>query len=313
INGGALPGAVVTALTSASEPPQIQITGPNGGFRFEKPPASLRAFRVEHNDYLSQEYPYDPRAATPQFELTTRRPNIPMSLTDSVTGDAIQSIEVTLVGPSTPGKTPPSQQLTLSSPTGQYALTAAFAIVNVIFRGEGYFESNVLTPNNNPSESQSVSLTPARVVTQNAREAKARSGANNKPSHGIYWYDYETQSLLAYSQANWLEFEIDFGSELAAFDFELGARNFRIIDHKYHFQVQVDFLSMEPGRLSILAHQTETQTARLRLPPSTGVQRVRITWLNDRYIPGQLDANIVVDWVKFHQRPLTPEEQSAGQ
>lgn len=312
-NGGALPGAVVTALTTGAEAQQIQITGPNGDFRFEKPPSSLRAFRVEHSDYLTEEYPYDPRAASPQLELTTRRPNIPITLTDSVNSDPVGTVNVTLVGVGAPGKTAPSQELTLSSPTGQYNLTASFAIARVLFRSEGYFQGELATPNNNPEGALEVTLTPARVVTQTAREAKERSGANNRPSHGIYWWEHETQSLLAYSQNNWLEFEIDFGAELAAFDFELGARNFRIIDHKYHFQVQVDFEGMDSKRLSILAHQTETKSARVSLPPKKGVQRVRITWLNDRYIPGQLDANIIVDWVKFHQRPLTPEESSSGQ
>jgi hypothetical protein len=312
IHGGTLPGAVVTALTSSTEPTQMSITGINGDFRFAKPPATLQGYRVEHSDYLSKDFIHDPQTPRPQLVLDTRRPDIPISVSDSVTDEALRNLIVTLTGITVKGRVTPSQILTLSSVAGDYRLTAAFTISQIKLAREGYFDTTISTPDNQAEAALGIRMVPARVIHQTAREARARSGANNKPSHGNYWWDHFDSSLLAWSQNTWLEFEVDFGAELAAFDFELGVRNHRIIDHKYHFEVQVDLEGMESQRLSILASQTDTQSGRLSLPARKGLQTVRVTWRNDRYIPGQLDANIVVDWIKFHQRPLTAAEQSAG-
>jgi hypothetical protein len=309
-NGGALPGAVVTAIGSTTEPTQSEISGPNGDFSFAKPSGSLSAFKVEHKDYLTQDFLHDPVNLNPEFLLEKPRPDIPILLLDEMTDSPIESVRVLIIGPQIKGQVTKTQQLNLSSATGDYRLSAAFPIDTIRFEGAGYFLKELQSPDNKPASAITVKMNAGRFIHLTARESKARSGASNEPSRGTYWWDHFDSSLLAWSQNNWLEFELDYGVELSAFDLEIGVRNHRIIDHKYHFEIRVSMEDMTAKDISILASQETTQSGRVALPPRKGTQIIRVTWRNDRYIPGQLDANIVIDWVKFHERELTAEERA---
>lgn len=311
--GGALGGATVTALGAGDAAIGIAATDPSGAFRFPRAPAGLQRFRVEHPEFLTREFAHDPLAGDPTFVLTDPRPDIPLMVLDP-SGRPVTAARLTARG--APMTTPEggtishailTQTEDRTSPTGEYRVTAPFAIQGLTIAAEGWFPKTLDGVENRPSAALVVRLEAARVVHQTARQAVDRSGVGNAPSHGIYWWEHEDSSLLAWSQENWLEFECDFGAEATPYDFELGVRNHRIVDNLYRFAVRVELLGTDPGMdpqtLSIPASETETRTGRLSLPARSGLQRVRITWLNDRWIPGQLDANIIVDWVKFHQRP----------
>jgi hypothetical protein len=300
-NGGALSGAIVTALTQRSEPSQTSLSGANGSFRFSKPPTTLRAFQVSHQEYLTQEFAAGSSASHPVLVLQTRRPNIPLFLTDSLSGEALSDVKVTLRAVKVKGKATQQQALQLKSPSGSYQLTAAFPIGEILFEREGYFQKLLVAPDNYPPQALAVPMVEARTLLLTARQAI------NKSSR---WSELDKSSYVTYWSQKWLDFEIDYGVEAAAFDFEIGVRNHGIIDHKYKFDVRIDLKGAKSQRVHIIASQTNTQTVRVKLPARADVQRVRITWLNDRYIPKQLDANIIVDWVKFHQRPLTAAEKA---
>ncbi|MDF1660882.1 MAG: carboxypeptidase-like regulatory domain-containing protein [Planctomycetota bacterium] len=300
-NGGALSGAVITALTNGNEPNQTAITGANGDFRFAKAPLSLRGFQVSHNDYLTQEFSYAKSGQSPVLVLQNRRPKIPLLLTNSLSGEPIQNVKVTLKSTATPGQTVQQSVVDLQAPTGLYQLTAAFPIGQIIFEREGYFAKILNQPENYPSTAIETTMIEARIIHLTAREAVNKSDR---------WSEIHESSLVTNWAQKWLEFEIDYGDEATAFDFEIGVRNNGLIDHKYKFDIRVDIPGEASQRVKILASQTDTLTARIVLSPKVGVQKIRMTWLNDRWIPKQLDANILVDWVKFHQRPLTAAEQA---
>ena len=304
-NGSGVAGAVLTTTTLIPEPARTVVTDSAGFFRLEAPPPSLTALVVSHPTYLTQAYALNATSIAPTLRLDSLRPDIPLVLRDSVTSEPIRSASFTLfaAAPAEGNSPPQSTSLTLGSDTGDYRLGASFAVARVELSAEGYFPSSLEQPHNNPQAPLEVRMTPARVVTLSAREATARNDR---------WSDHDASSLVTYWGNRWLEFEIDHGADLAAFDFELGARNHGIIDHSYRFRVRVQLDGADLGELSILASQTQTVSERLALPPGDRIHTVRITWLNDRYIPQQLDANIIADWVKFHQRPLTPEEQGTA-
>lgn len=300
-NGGALQGAVVTALTNGSAPSQTAITGPNGDFRFAKAPLTIRAFQVSHNDYLTQEFSAAKSGQSPVLILQNRRPNIPMLLTNSVSGDPIPNVKATLRSNAAPGQPFEQTVLNLQNPTGQYQLTAAFPIGQIIFEREGYFRKVVNNPENYPTATLETKMVEARIIHLTARDNVSKSDR---------WTEIGESSLVTYWSQKWLEFEVDYGDEATAFDMEIGVRNHGLIDHKYKFDIRVDIPGEASQRIKILASQSDTLTARLVCAPKTGVKKFRMTWLNDRWIPKQLDANILVDWVKFHQRPLTPAEEA---
>jgi hypothetical protein len=303
LGGAGIAGAVVTTSTLIPQPAQTVLTDAAGFFRILKAPASLTSLTVSHPDFLTQAYAVNASALAPTLVLETPRPDIPLVLRDSVTSEPIRSARFTLFGPTSAGSTPEQLIIELQSETGDYRLGASFAVARLELSAEGYFSDTIDQPDNRPQTPIEARLVPARVVPFTARDCVARSG---------HWRDLDDHSLFAYSGMGWLEWDIDHGAQLAAFEFEIGVHNHGIIDHSYRFRIRVDLDGVEVGELSILASQSKTISERISLPPGDGVHQLRITWLNDRYIPHQLDANIAVDWVKFHQRPLTPTEQSVG-
>lgn len=300
-NGGALPGAVIIALTNGNEPNQTAITGANGDFRFAKAPLTLRGFQVSHNDFLTQEFSYAKSGQSPVLVLQNRRPNIPLLLTNSLSGEPIPNIKATLSSTAVAGQSIQQSVVNLASETGQYQLTAAFPIGQILLEREGYFPKLLTQPDNYPTATIESTMIEARSIQFTAREAVGKSKR---------WSDIHSSSLVTNWAQEWLEFEVDYGEEATAFDFEIGVRNNGLIDHKYKFDIRIDIAGEASKRIKVLASQTDTLTARVTLAPKVGIQKLRITWLNDRWIPNQLDANILVDWVKFHQRPLTAAEQA---
>lgn len=302
-SGRGLQGAVVEARTGPSAPGITAATDADGSFRFDNPPSPLTTFRVSHPEYITKDFAHSPDQVRPSLILDERRPSIAINLRDSVTNNPVPAVRAVLFGVTPdPKAAPPVLTLDLASATGDYTLTAPWTVGSIVFQREGYFEKSLATPDNNPESAIEVRMVEARLITLTARDAVARSDR---------WYDHEASSLRTYWQNEWLEFEADWGSEAAAFDLELGLRNYGLVDHAYAFKVRIELDGNEVDVLTVAASQSHTVTARLPLPPGQGLRRIRVTWLNDRYIPDQLDANIIVDHVKFHQRPV-PENTQQG-
>jgi hypothetical protein len=300
-NGGALPGAVVTAISSASEPDQTSITRTNGDFRFPNPPLKIHTIRVSHNEFITQDFAANSNDSSPILILEFKRPDIQILLTNSISSEPIPNIKITLKGQTIKGQPTPQQTLQSQNPNGNYRLTAAFPIHQISFEREGFFKLDLDKPDNFPTQPIAVPMLEARTLTFTARQA---IGKNDR------WTEHEESSYVTNWSGRFLEFEIEYGEELSAFDLEMGVRNHGIIDNKYKFDVRVDIPDDPAKHVYILASKTDTQVGRTPLPPHSGTRKIRLTWMNDRWIKNQLDANIIIDWVKFHQRPLTALEKT---
>jgi hypothetical protein len=57
------------------------------------------------------------------------------------------------------------------------------------------------------------------------------------------------------------------------------------------------------GTLHVASDPEIAQIGRLNLGKLSGAHTIRLMWLNDRYIPGQLDANIRYESIRILEVP----------
>jgi hypothetical protein len=69
------------------------------------------------------------------------------------------------------------------------------------------------------------------------------------------------------------------------------------------FDVDVWVDGSKVGRMQIGSNPTVQQLGRIALGNLTGQHTIRLMWMNDRYIPGQLDANIRYESIRFMEVP----------
>jgi len=113
--------------------------------------------------------------------------------------------------------------------------------------------------------------------------------------------------LWSLDDDHWVEYSFDFGATAANFELLLGVTNHTYgtlpLDNEYLFEVDVWLDGVKLGRLSIASDPDVQQLGRLALGSLSGQHTIRFMWMNDRYIPGQLDANIRYESIRLMEAP----------
>lgn len=308
VQGAGVANATVIAAGDSENP--TELTDSLGYFRFEKPPKKTHTLAAAHDDYISViQKDVTPGMSAVRIVLKDRKPVLAFTLRDQVTQQLVTSVNIKLYAPSNKNKAQPPTIKELTSSNGAYYVKSDTLLASITLEKVGYFPLTVKDPVKVQSEQQgawTIYLNPGRKLEVRPRDytgcqdaARYYSDTQNTQDPGIwtYWSNI------------WIEYAIDFGAppeqgvEGGYFDVVLGCRNEGIVDNNYQFQVKVFVDDVEKGTLTITANTLTEQFGRMKLGQLSGVHRVRLVWLNDSWIPDQLDANIRYQSLKFLEQP----------
>jgi hypothetical protein len=306
--GAGVPNTTVIAAGDTENP--TELTDILGFFRFEKPPKRTTLLAAAHEDFISVvQKDVTPGMSSVRIVFKDRKPVLTFHLRDQLTQIDITSVNIKLYQPATKGKAPAPIVKELTSQNGSFYVKSDTLLGSITLEKVGYFPLTVQDPvkvqGQQPGE-WNIYLNPGRKLEVRPRDHTACQDAS------LYYSDTQNTNdpgIWTYWSNLWIEYTIDFGAEPEQgveggyFDVVLGCRNEGIVDNNYQFQVKVFVDDVEKGTLNVLANTLTEQFARMSLGQLSGIHRVRLVWLNDSWIPDQLDANIRYQSLKFLEQP----------
>ncbi len=311
VDGAPVGGAILSTI--GGEVLQTAVTDAGGWFSFDEPPEKTSDLKVVHADWVETVVTdVKPGDTGIQAKLVMRRPRFLLHVRDLFTQMPITEISLEVTGNhphgKNAGKAMKPEHLHLTSTNGEYFVEWPVAIRQITLEKLGYFPRTIKDPMklwNQSGEPLLAELSPGRKLDIRPRDYTSvqdtsRWFPDTKPEDpGIY---------TAWA-GHWIEYEVDFGSapepgqEGGFFDIVLGCTNRGIVDNNYKFTVDVFVGEEKKGTLSILADSVTVREGRMALGKLSGVQKVRLVWTNDKWIPDQLDANIRYATLKFLEQP----------
>lgn len=308
--GAGVANATVIAAGDTENP--TELTDSLGFFRFEKPPKKTTLLAAAHDDFITViQKEVTPGMSSVRIVFKDRKPVLTFHLRDQLTQVDITSVNIKLYQPPAQqgGKAPAPIVKELTSQNGAFYVKSDTLLGSITLEKVGYFPLTVQDPvkvQGQQTGEWNIYINPGRKLEVRPRDHTACQDAaryysdtqnTNDPGIWTYWSNL------------WIEYTIDFGAALEVgveggfFDVVLGCRNEGIVDNNYQFQVKVYVDDVEKGTLNVLANTLTEQFGRMRLGQLSGIHRVRLVWLNDSWIPDQLDANIRYQSMKFLEQP----------
>ncbi len=305
--GAGVPNATVIAAGDTENP--TELTDSLGFFLFEKPPKKTSTLAAAHEDYISViQKDVTPGMSSVRIVFKDRKPVLTFHLRDQLTQIDITSVNIKLYQPGK-SKAPAPIVKELTSQNGSFYVKSDTLLGSITLEKVGYFPLTVQDPvkvQGQQTGEWNIYMNPGRKLEVRPRDHTACQDAAR------YYSDTQnTQdpAIWTYWSNLWVEYTIDFGAapdrgvEGGWFDIVLGCRNEGIVDNNYQFQVKVFVDDVEKGTLNVLANTLTEQFGRMSLGQLSGIHRVRLVWLNDSWIPDQLDANIRYQSLKFLEQP----------
>lgn len=310
-NGAGIANAEVTAL--GGNVTQTVITDSVGWFNFEVAPEKTSYLHIVHIDWVeTQQEEVAPGDTAVTVMLITPRPRFMLQVIDMQTQSPLAKIGLRIIGfvpfGKRKGKSGPEEYIELENQTGEYAFEWKHEIKTLVVEKIGYFPYTIKRPSRRAEQNGgeiSVELNQGRELT-----FRPRDYTNTERSDQWFPDSGETgPGVFTYSSMHWLEYDVDFGEEPEAeqeggfFDIILGCTNAGIVDNDYEFEVEVIVDNKVVGKVKIQADSTTIRTGRISLGKLSGTHSIRLRWLNDKWIPGQLDANIRYASMVFVEQP----------
>lgn len=311
--GAPVVGAVVH--TAGDPTPVSSLSDASGWFEIANPGKATRMLVATHDDFVSTLTPnVKPGDVGVQVTFSQRKPVLWLRLRDRYTKSAILQASLKIMEKTTPppegGKAPRprTQTVELNSDSGEFIVKAEWLVNAIVIEKVGYFPRTV----NDPMALQAAAGGALDIELYPGRELNVRPRDYTAVQEPARWFpDSSPDSPGIYTawSSHWIEWQIDFGQapepglEGGSFDLLLGCTNQGIVDNQYRFDVEVWVDGTKKGNLSVLANSTAIQTARMKLGKLAGAHTVRLVWLNDKWIPDQLDANIRYASLQFLEQP----------
>jgi hypothetical protein len=225
---------------------------------------------------------------------------------EQVSVKTIEKVETDKSG----GKPPPprTQTFELASASGEYVQKAEWLVAAIVLEKVGFFPRTVndpITLQANAGGAIDIDLYPGRELNVRPRDYTAVQDTTR-------WFadpTAESPGIYTAWSNHWIEWQVDFGDapeqgvEGGSFDILLGCTNQGLVDNQYKFDVEVWVDGTKKGNLSIMADSVATQTGRMKLGKLSGSHTIRLVWLNDKWIPDQLDANIRYASLQLLEQP----------
>lgn len=300
--GTAIPGAVLTLSVNGEG--VVAYSDSTGWFAFHGLPDKTLDLVATHDQYVGRDVELQAGTLDARIELPFRRPQVTLNLVSDATDEPVTEIwidgtEVTSPYALAPKGGPlPSRHM--QSATGSYLFEHNKRVTFLILQAPG-FKPHTLEWIDEQGTFD-IRLTPGLDLERRPRDYDAAQSPNLFRTD-----DGDGPGLWSLDDDHWVEYAFDFGEEEREFDLILGVTNHTYatlpLDNEYLFEVQVWVDGESVGTMQIASDPNVAQLGRISLGKPTGAHTVRIMWLNDRYIPGQLDANIRYESLRILETP----------
>ncbi|MCL4730030.1 MAG: carboxypeptidase regulatory-like domain-containing protein, partial [Planctomycetes bacterium] len=312
-DGAGVAGAAVLALGDPTL--TSSLTDAAGWFEIANPGPKTSFLVATHDDFVSAvQWGVKPGDSGVQVRFSDRKPVLWLRLRDRYTQAPISQVSLKAIEkvlPPQDGGKPPAprtQTFELSSAGGEYVQKIEWLVNSIVLEKVGYFPRTI----NDPMTAQAAASGPLDIDLYPGRELNIRPRDYTAVQDAERWFpDSKPEDPGIYTawSNHWIEWSVDFGPapepgvEGGSFDILLGCTNQGLVDNQYRFDVEVWVDGTKKGNLSILANSTAVQTGRMKLGKLSGTHTVRLVWLNDKWIPDQLDANIRYASLQFLEQP----------
>ena len=311
-NGIAVDGAVLTLNVDGEV--QVSYSDPTGWFSFAGLPDRALELVATHEQFVPRPLEVTPGEVDTKVELVYRRPKATLRIVDAATGEPVREVwldGMTLINVySDADEFGEIAARHLLSPNGVYEFENDLTVILLHIQAHGYKVARVTLKQ--IQGEVDVAMTPSLKLERRPRDYDAAQTPE------LFQTDEgEGPGLWSLDDDHWVEYVIDFGEAGGKFDLILGITNHTYgtlpLDNEYLFDVNVWVDGNWVGRMHIASDPTVQQLGRTPIgtededgePVSTltGQHTVRLMWMNDRYIPGQLDANIRYESIRFIEVP----------
>lgn len=300
------------------------LSGPGGWFTLEGIVSGNTTIEVSHESFTTEIALFSAlrRQPSPTITLSRPRPDFTISVRSADDGSPVQLLvrKATWARRKFDKGKPVTEEFTETtqpgSPDGRYRVTGEWQLVALSLSAQGFRPVTVdLKPLlASPGAIGDVIMNPVRTITVRPADA---SMMETRPD-GAHWVVANDNSGHVYSYWSHLsiEYMVNFDqgvpealSRESPFDLVIGARNQGIVDNNYSFRIDVYVDDTRIGHRTIFADTLNERTATIPLGNLRGTRKVKLVWTNDKWIPGELDANIRITSLRFVE--TFPEEQTA--
>ncbi|MCB9931949.1 MAG: hypothetical protein H6841_00845 [Planctomycetes bacterium] len=300
--GQPIDGAVLSLVVDAES--RVAYSDPTGWFEFHGLPDRPLTAVATHELYLLRKVDVRPGALDAQIELRFLRPKATLRVVNAITEEPVTEIwldgEVINDVYAEHAVIDGLDTRVMTSPTGIFQFETDSWLRRLHVQSPGFQPVEYMNQTFNGEIE--IRLTPGMKLERRPRDFDA---AQNE---GMWQKDEgDGPGLWSLDDDHWVEYSFDFGEQEARYDLLLGVTNHTYgelpLDNEYEFIVDVFVDGNKVGRLNISCDPSVQQIGRLGLGKLSGPHTVRLLWTNDRYIPGQLDANIRYQSLRLMEVP----------
>ncbi len=286
-----MPVAGATVTLKGDGDPRVAFSDASGFFLFGGLRDRVISLRAEHADFVAADSDPMP-SATSDFVLKFEyhRPRVNLTVTRADTSQPVTALwfSVNQLGG-------PPVHLRAASAAGVYAFEWDKPVLVLHILAPGLLPRAVTFG----QTEQALSLEPGLPLSRRPRDYDAASWPEGWQTVG------ETPCLWSLDDDHWVEYRFNFGQTEAPFVLELGVKNHTYaalpLDNEYLFEVEVYLDGRHRATLSIPSDAQVPKHVLLALGTLSGEHTIRLKWINDRWIPGQLDANISYESIELFQ------------
>ncbi|MCA8938647.1 MAG: hypothetical protein KDB07_02470 [Planctomycetes bacterium] len=175
---------------------------------------------------------------------------------------------------------------------------------------EGYTAKEITIPLQTSVEDLGIPVFEVALSSRRRIDVAPNTYAEAQERGDAKWYPLNDSSDDVYTAWERLDlsYDVNFSREdltteeeqvAVPFELVLSLRNQGIVDNVYDFEVDVLIDGKRKGRLKIRADTVNERSGSIKLGKLKGVRRITLRWLNDKWIPNELDANIRVCDLRF--------------
>jgi len=284
-------GATIT-LTGDGDA-RIAFSDSVGWFHFSGLRDMKVALRTEHPDFIAAE---SGQIATTTTDLLLKfehhRPRVNLTITRADTGQPVTAIWFHVNGYGLPPAFPPASYR-VASASGYYPFEWDKPVMTLHVTATGLKPLAIAFG----ETEQAIAMESGLPLSRRPRDYDTASWPEGWHTEG------ETPCLWSLDDDHWVEYKFNLGETEAPFALELGVKNHSYgtlpLDNEYLFEVEVSLDGQKVATLSIPSDAQVPRYVLQQLGTLKGEHTIRLKWLNDRYIPGQLDANISYESIEL--------------
>ncbi len=285
------PVAGATVTLSGDGDPRVAFSDMAGYFLFPGLRDLKVVLRAEHGDFIAAD---SGQVATTSIELVLKfeyhKPRVNLTITRADNGQAVMALWFSL---NQLGGPPTGFRATAVN--GVYAFEWDKPVLTLTVQAPGLKPLAITFG----EPDQSIALEPGLPLSRRPRDYDAASWPEGWHTEG------ETPCLWSLDDDHWVDYTFNLGETLTTFALELGVKNHSYgtlpLDNEYLFEVEVSLDGQKVATLNIPSDAQVSRFVLLQLGSQMGEHTLRLKWLNDRYIPGQLDANVSYESIEILQ------------